>query len=248
MKFLHFITILHILHPVKSKLLALYRFEEAADTSDFYTVVDSTLNSDGYLYGGKDDKLLPESIDGAWPGSKSWSFDNSPKGINILPTEVTAKFGANEDGGEYASGGATIAFAMKKENSSSFQRVITGPGVDIYELKNYISITIGGVRVAVGNDKIFSGHFRKHVITIQWGENGSISHWLDGELLATKAGTIQIRAVTSLQTSWRLARRNKNTNGDGFNGALDDFCIFNHAFNDEEVQSYVTNSGTFFLG
>lgn len=157
-------------------------------------------------------------------------------------------FGNDPNGGEYATGSATIAFAMKKSGSESFNRLITGPGVEIYELHDYISINIGGMSLTQSNSKIYDGQWHTHVITIKFGLNGELKHYLDAELIGTKQGNVQHKANLAKTVFWVLGRRGSNTGGNGWNGAMDDFCIFNHALpNLASVQTYDNQGGHRFL-
>jgi len=135
---------------------------------------------------------------------------------------------------------------MKKNGSTSFQRILTEPGVDFYELKQYISVTVGAVTLTVPHNDIYDGNWHTHVIVVNWEE--SVSHYVDGVLHGHEHGNLQHKSKLSLTAHWRIARRNSNSNGNGFQGGLDNFCIFNHAFGESEVALYHSSSGAAFEG
>ena len=111
-----------VAQPVDATLLALYEFSTPANSSDayFYTVADSTNNSEGCLFGGSsggtDDDPQPSK-------PRGWSFAGTSRYVRVPPTESLRRFGDTS-----VSTGCGVAFWTNYSYvSANWMRLIGGP-------------------------------------------------------------------------------------------------------------------------
>jgi len=118
----------------------------------------------------------------------------------------------------------------------------------VYELKDGLVICVEGGCGNAQNIPLSDRQWHSVVIAVEaWTAGGTVNLYVDGSLKTTFQTVNARMVVTAKKHMWVLGRRHDSSSSRNFKGQLDEFCLFEHAFGQSDVDLYHSSGGAPFL-